>query len=172
MLSSGNRTPPRVLALRGLVAALVAIWLIGAPAAKQLGGVRSPYAHQWVMFVGYGLDVCAVDYLRRGPAGDVELDRFETLGLRWFDAPAGVKRVGSVAEATRLGRRLCAKLGPEVDLRMDLRCAARTGWTVEAAREVNLCAARGAAPPPAPAQDAVPTEQSADDADDAVGVHP
>lgn len=145
MLPTGERTAPHVLALRGLVAALVALWLIGAPAARQLGGVRSPYAHQWVMFVGYGLDVCAVDYLRRGPAGDVEVDRFAALGLRWFDAPASVKRVGSVGEATRLGRRLCAKLGPDVDLRMELRCAARTGWTVEAAREVNLCAARGAA---------------------------
>ena len=130
------------LALRGAVALGVAAFLLGAPAARQLGGVRDPYLPQWVMFVGYGLDVCAVDYYARGDEGDVEVDRFEVLALRWVDAPREVKRVASPAEAARLGRRLCAKLGAGVDLRMDLRCAARTGWTVEAAREEDLCAKR------------------------------
>ncbi|MFM2244946.1 MAG: hypothetical protein RL071_1020 [Pseudomonadota bacterium] len=130
------------LALRGAVALGVAAFLIGAPAARQLGGVRDPYLPQWVMFVGYGLDVCAVDYWARGPEGDAEVDRFEVLDLRWVDAPRDVKRVASPAEAARLGRRLCAKLGAGADLRMDLRCAARTGWTVEAAREEDLCAQR------------------------------
>lgn len=159
-------TPPALpstarLALRGAVALGVAAFLIGAPAARQLSGARSPYLPQWVMFVGYGLDVCAVDYWARGPEGDVEVDRFEVLGLRWVDAPRDVKRVASPAEATWLGRRLCAKMGPGTDLRMDLRCAARTGWTVKAAREDDLCAKR-----------ARPSATEATDEDEARGLKP
>lgn len=126
---------------RGSLFAVVAAFLVGGPALRQLGHVRSAYLPQWVMFVGYGLDVCAVQYSEVGPDGALSpLDRFEALGHeRWVKAPTSVKRVSDLAAGERLGRQLCKAKGPGADIRMSLRCAARTGWSQKADNDVNLC---------------------------------
>ena len=126
---------------RGALFAVVAAFLVGGPALRQVGKVRNPYLPQWVMFVGYGLDVCAVSYSEVGPDGALlPLDRFEALGHpRWVEAPTSVKRVSDLAAGERLGRQLCKAKGPGADIRMSLRCAARTGWSQKADNDVNLC---------------------------------
>ena len=149
--------PPAVSAgtlwVRGVVFAVVAAFLVGAPLLRQAAGVRNPYLPQWVMFVGYGLDVCAVRYSQLGEDGALhELDRFDVLGHpTWVEAPTSVKRVSDLQAGERLGRQLCKALGPGADVRMSLRCAARTGWTVQAEDERNLCRSP-AKPPPKTAQ--------------------
>lgn len=138
-----------LLLLRGLVFAVLGAFLMGGPLLRQGLGLRNPYLPQWVMFVGYGLDVCAVRYAQRGDDGALQtLDRFALLGHPdWASAPRSVKRVSDLQGGERLGRQLCGALGAGADVRMSLRCAARTGWTTVAADETDLCR-RAAKPRP------------------------
>lgn len=137
------------LALRGLTALAIAAFLVGGPALSQVGRVRSDYLPQWVMFTGFGLDVCAVDYWLVHPDGSTEpLDRFSVLGVdAWREGPRKLWRVPNEAWAVKWGQRMCAELAESrPDLRARVRCAERGGWSLPLEGATNLCAARGARP--------------------------
>ncbi len=131
---------PPVLWLRALACVFVGGWLVGMPLARQVFEVESDYLHRWVMFTGFGLDICEVRFSTRGAAGEKErVDRFAVLADSGLSSKQ-VQFVRSRAEARGLGRRLCSKMGSHADLRLFARCATREGWWVVSKPDRNLCA--------------------------------
>ena len=128
--------------LRLAVFLLLASYILVGPAFRQVHNTRNIYLPQWVMFTGFGLDVCDVRYAQILSDGtEQEVDRYEVLGYpSRREAPRNVWRIGNEKQAVDLGRRLCRKLGPDTDLRLHARCARRSGWRHEARGQDNLCA--------------------------------
>lgn len=135
-------SPPRPRdALRLLLLGLGALYLGAGPLVSQVLGHKSDLLPQWVMFTGFGLDVCTVDYRQVDEdGGSIHLDRFAVLGYdRPRDAPRSTWRVQSADEADRIGRRMCKKRSG-ADIRVKARCARRSGWKTERKADTNLCA--------------------------------
>lgn len=121
------------------------VWLLGAPALTQLARVDHPGLTEWVMFAGFGLQVCTVDYSLVRPDGTRQgLDRFAVLGVEeWRDGPRSLWRVPSGEAAARIGRRMCREVAlSDPDIRGVATCARRSGWKVELDGETNLCVGR------------------------------
>jgi hypothetical protein len=140
--------------LRALVFITLAVVIAAGPYLRQVRHMDLPWLGQWVMFVGYGLDVCDVRYYAQHTDGTrEELDRYELLDLRPETAPHSVRTVGNLAAADRLGQRLCKADGhPEPDIRLWARCATRQGWKREDAWRRNLCTLEPGAASPARTQ--------------------
>lgn len=120
----------------GLFASLT-LWMLGGPFATQVLGLRVPYVKRWLMFIGYGTDICDVRYLA-GPKR-TPVQRLETLGYehRW-EAPRKVRMLRDVDQARRQGREICRALGVQ-ELTMDCRCGGIRGWKPQGDPEENLC---------------------------------
>lgn len=141
MTSSPVSSMPPVPWLRVLACLAFGGWLVGMPLARQVFGLESVYLHRWVMFTGFGLDICEVRFSTRNAAGEKEpVDRFALLGNSSL-SPKRVQFVRSAAEARRLGQSLCSKMGRQTDLRLFARCATREGWHVVSRPRQNLCTA-------------------------------
>jgi hypothetical protein len=145
---------PRIAA-RMLVFGVLAAYTVFGPFYRQVFRGKNPYFPQWVMFSGANTDVCEVRFhLADGTA----VDRYEALGIEpWYTAKKSVRRIGSVDEVWRQGRALCSKLGVGTDLRAEVRCARRTGWSRAMDGDVNLC---GRPPDRRPRQDPAPVEEN------------
>jgi hypothetical protein len=99
---------------------------------------------QWVMFSGFGTDICDVRFLQRTPEGeDLPLDRFELLDHPvWFKAPRSIRRIKSASRAIHMGRQLCGVLrreNPAPDLRIVARCGSKKGWIQQLNAQENIC---------------------------------
>jgi hypothetical protein len=99
---------------------------------------------QWVMFSGFGTDVCDVRYTRQKPGGEaLVVDRFEVLEHPvWAKAPKTLRRIKSAQAAVSVGRQLCRVLEREkdnVDLRVVARCGSKKGWIDQLDGEENIC---------------------------------
>jgi len=141
--------------------AAVAAFMFGGPFYRQALGERSKYLRNWVMFHGYGRDICAVEYRHHKADGAVEvIDWTELLGYEsWLHAPRSVRRLKKEDDARRLGRRVCTRLDPdERDLRLHARCGSRAGWKPAPAGEENLCVytSKTKRPPKKPSQQEPP----------------
>jgi hypothetical protein len=115
--------------LRAGVWVVVASWLMLVPAARHIFDSDSPAANQWAMFVGYGLDVCVVEYSQVIDGREQKLDRLATLGHdRWVDAPSSKKLLRSKSSVDRQSRQICRVLGEGAVVHLRGRCASRKGW--------------------------------------------
>jgi hypothetical protein len=99
---------------------------------------------QWVMFSGFGIDVCDVRYSQQTSGGEaLFVDRFEVLDHPvWAKAPKTLRRIKSAQAAVSIGRQLCRVLEREkdiVDLRVVARCGSKKGWVDQLDGEENLC---------------------------------
>lgn len=107
----------------------------------MLGG-KNWIFRNWVMFVGFGLEICDVEYQRVADDGELEpLDRYEVLGYdsKWA-APRSVRRLKSKQDVLRMSDRLCRKLGPGTVIKAKTRCADRKhGWKPAMAGNQDLC---------------------------------
>lgn len=120
---------------------LAAVYIWGTPFVRQVLHVHQPYARMWVMFSGVGKDVCLVD-LEQVVDGEREpLDRFELFGHIDRDrAPGWLRFVRNRDPGKALAQRVCLKLGPEADLRMEVRCLqGNAGWAVVREPSTNAC---------------------------------
>ena len=134
--------PRWLVALRLAAFAALVAFMFGGPFYRQVLDGRSKYFRNWVMFHGFGRDICDVEYRHHKADGSVEvLDWATTLEYRsWLHAPRSVRRLKKVDDARRLGRRICTRLDPdERDLRLHARCGSRQGWKPADDGEENLC---------------------------------
>jgi hypothetical protein len=133
---------PRLPLPRTLAFFAIIMWMISAPFAQQIVGVRGlPGTLDWAMFGHRGSDTCLVRYAQRGPEGERPIDRFTLLGhADSIAAPQALRLLKSVDEAQALGATLCSKLGEGADLRLYARCPLPSGWADAASGEANLCA--------------------------------
>ncbi len=131
---------PWKIRLRMVVFTLLIGWMVGGPCCRQVLHVNTPVFRQWVMFYGFGRDICDVEYqLRAADGSTVELDRFEVLGEEdWHSAPRSLKRITSLQAAEAVGRKLCRALEAP-DVRLYARCGHYRGWRTAATGEENLC---------------------------------
>lgn len=141
-------------ALRWSLFLLVAGFMSFGPCYRQaLGGkgelpfglkVDRRLFRQWVMFSGFGTDICDVRFSQRTPDGETKaVDRFELLEhpVR-SKAPRTITRIKSVPRVIHLGRQLCGVLrreNPTPDLRIVARCGSREGWVEKLDGEENIC---------------------------------
>lgn len=143
-----NPAAPRwLLPARAAVAAVVAAYLLLGPAVAQVAGVRAAALPEWVMFAGFGLEVCKVRYARvHEDGGQTPLDRYRLLGFEGrLDAPRSLWRVPDAAAALQIGQRLCRATGePDPDVRVWASCATRGGWKEPHRGDRNVCAGGGA----------------------------
>ncbi len=136
--------PLRILVPRTLAFLAVAGFIIGGPMWKQGLDRRSQVLFQWVMFSGYGTDVCDVRYVEVAADGArTPVDRYAVLGYDTkADAPGSIKKMKDLAAAKAVGKKLCRKLPEGTDLRTRVRCATKDGWRTMSKAEENLCTAR------------------------------
>ena len=105
-------------------------FLLLCPALPQVFKVYTPAIRRWVMFSGYGTDICEVRYTVADGEQRRPIERCEALGYEegCFMAPRSVKNLADKPAVDAFTRRLCKKLGPEVELRLTARCATTQGW--------------------------------------------
>lgn len=133
------------------LATLVAVgaYLLGGPAWRQVASYETPLIPQWVMFTGFGLDVCTVDYRLVQPDGvATPIDRYGALGVTaWRDGPRNLWRVPDADTAQRIGQRICRAVAqPAPDVRVVANCARRSGWKTELDGTINVCVGVARAP--------------------------
>ena len=123
---------------------LIAGFLVGSPVYRHVLGGKSPYLRGWMMYSNFALgNYCQVAYYERTVEGDQRVDRLELLGQTSVaSAPVGLRRIGGEKDARAQAQALCRKLGPDADVRADLRCSSTRGWHRAMRREENLCKGR------------------------------
>ena len=127
---------------RLLFGALVGFLVLG-PFYRQVMGGKSPLFRNWIMFAGYGLDICTVQYEQMNEDGTLTpLNRLELLGYESLaEAPRSTRRLKSIQAAESQGRRICQRLDTDKpDVRLFARCASRKGWRRASKGTNNLCA--------------------------------
>lgn len=117
------------------VLVLVAI-VLGPAQLRWLTGSRSSL-DGWSMYHDLGVGMLDARFVQRSAAGDeVELDPRVVLRSE----PRQISRkLRGPAELEALGKKLCAALGPGVDVRAHARVATQAGWRVMATGQDNLC---------------------------------
>ena len=117
--------------------AAIAAFMVGGPAAEQIGGLRSQYIRSWIMFSAPGIGLVDASFTIRQPDGTfAALDRFEMLGE---PRNGKMRRIGR-EELTEITTRLCAAAGQGADIRVVARLAVRKGWRQLDTGERNACA--------------------------------
>lgn len=116
---------------------VVAAFMIGAPLAGQVFGVRSVVLRSWAMFSGTGLGVIDASFAIRQADGTlVPLDRFAVLDA---SRSGKLKRIESRDELASVIQRLCAAAEQGADIRVRARQATRDGWRIVWTDDENGC---------------------------------
>ena len=113
----------------GLRAALwlgLVLWIVGGPLANQVLGFNVPGVRRWLMFIGYGKEICDVRFMV--PGQDEPVDRLKTLGFEnAWDVPREHKMLTDADAVQRQGREICRALNVDV-LNVQARCGVHRGW--------------------------------------------
>ena len=130
---------PKVRALFMLV---VAGFMLGGPFARQVLGIHHPYVRRWVMFSGYGSDICDMRLYTVAPDGDLEReDRCELLGYPGCDdLPREMWRANTFTETKGQLRQICRDYEGDRELRAVVRCGAYRGWKDRFEGAQDICA--------------------------------
>lgn len=121
LLSRSWRIRLRATLWLGLV-----FWIIGGPFANQVLGFDVPGVRRWLMFIGYGKEICDVRYMV--PGQDEPIDRLRTLGFpNAWDVPRKNKMLADADAVARQGREICKTLNLET-LHVQARCGVHRGW--------------------------------------------
>ena len=131
--------------IRPAVLLLIGGWIVLSPAYRQVFGGRSEWFPRWVMFHGFGRDVCDVRFFTVSE-DDPELqplDRFEVLDRkRSWSTSKSLVRMGNKTAVERVTQKLCSALGPDADVRVSARCGSRGKWRVKKKTDTNACKAK------------------------------
>ena len=120
-LSGAWRIRLRALLFSGLV-----LWIVGGPFANQVLGFNIPGVRRWLMFIGYGKDICDVRY--HLPGQEQPVDRLRVLGFdNDWDVPRRDKMLHDSDAVNRQGRELCKALNVDT-LHVQARCGVHRGW--------------------------------------------
>jgi hypothetical protein len=121
LLSRSWRIRLRATLWLGLV-----LWIVGGPLATQVFGFNVPGVRRWLMFIGYGKDICDVRYTV--PGQEEPFDRLRTLGFdNDWDVPRKDKMLADAKAVERQGREICRTLNLDV-LHVQARCGIHRGW--------------------------------------------
>ena len=127
-------------AIRALTLVLFGGWIAFSPAYRQVFDGRSTWFPRWVMFHGFGRDVCDVRFFEGSGKRLTPLDRFEVLDReRSWSTNKSLVRMGSSVDVDRVTRKLCKSLGSEADVRVYARCGSRGEWKVKRRPKSNAC---------------------------------
>ena len=130
----------RGTAVRVLTLVLFGGWIAFSPAYRQVFDGRSTWFPRWVMFHGFGRDVCDVRFFEGAGKKLTPLDRFEVLDReRSWSTNKSLVRMGSPVDIDRVTRKLCKALGSEADVRGYARCGSRGEWKVKRRPKSNAC---------------------------------
>ena len=128
-----------------LVFVLLTAWMVGSPGYRHFVNHDAEYIRWWMMFYGFGRDVCDVQYrlvTPEKPRGKI-LDRYAVLGTTRSEASRPIVHIRNQQAAINLGKRLCRSLEETTvspDVRMRGRCGHYKGWRRFARGRKNLCA--------------------------------
>ena len=126
--------------LRTGLVALLLVWMIGGPVARQVFNSGNPFLPGWHMYRGFATGLFSVRMYRMEAGHRVPVDRVAALGFPvWREAPMGVRRVRSPEQLQRQITQVCRALGPEVDLRVEARLAKVDGWRTVLDGRRDLC---------------------------------
>ena len=123
-------------------------WMALGPAYRQVFDGKSTWFPRWVMFHGFGRNVCDVRFFEMGTDASGEptrerIDRFEVLGKpRDWATNKSLVRMSSKAEVKKVGQRLCRALGAGSDVRALARCGSRGHWKGKLNLETKLCSTK------------------------------
>ena len=133
-------TPARVRRARIATLVVVGAFMIAGPYYRQVLEGRNPAFKRWRMLSGWGLDVCAAEFVQQGPDGPRRIDRLQVLHgyEHWWEAPHEVRVLGDPAAVFEAGAALCERLGP-ADIRVEARCATLLGWRSISRGHDDLC---------------------------------
>lgn len=137
-----EQTPRWQIGLRAALWLGLVIWMVGGPFANQVLNQEVPGVKRWLMFIGYGKDICEVRFLLPGQTEPV--DRLKVLGYEHaWQAPRKDKMLATPEDVARQGRALCKELGVDA-LQVQGRCGALRGWKPIGKppwpQDKNLCA--------------------------------
>lgn len=124
----------------GVLVAIGAYLHLGA-ALDLFGGQTPGWTQPWRMYHGYGVDVCDVRFYDVATDPDTPLDRYEALGVDFWQSFSRDRRMGNADEIREQARRICRR-NRITDLRAEARCGSRTGWRPLMDRGQNLCLPR------------------------------
>lgn len=112
--------------LRALLFSGLVLWIVGGPFATQVLGFNIPGVRRWLMFIGYGKDICEVRY--QVPGQEAPVDRLGVLGFTdAWDVPRKDKMLTDPDAVHRQGRALCKALNVDT-LHVQGRCGGMLGW--------------------------------------------
>ncbi|MCB9570381.1 MAG: hypothetical protein H6710_24745 [Myxococcales bacterium] len=127
--------------------ALIAAWIVAAPAWRQLHGARTRWMPTWDMYAEPGLEIVRGRFLAVRGDHLEELDRYALLGHREpRAAPRWLRTIRGEAGALRVARALCERLGGDVAIRLDGQIATWDGWQPLFADVDDLCRPLGPRP--------------------------
>lgn len=131
---------------RSIFCILLAAFILGAPAARQVFEVRSKVLPRWQMFSGKGLGIYAVHFELVAPSGE---RRTVLWGEFARDPPPGRVRRAATArklrDITREATRICRAAGAGSSLFAEARQAVAQGqgWRAVGRERLDLCTPRG-----------------------------
>jgi len=136
----GNQRRSSTAWIRWIVLVVIGGWIVLSPAYRQVFGGKSTWFPRWVMFHGFGRDVCDVRFFESSGGELTPLDRFEVLGReRSWSTNKSLVRMDNSADVDAVARRLCKAMGPEADVRIFARCGSRGKWKVKRRVKENAC---------------------------------
>ncbi len=134
--------------VRVLILLVVGGWIVLSPAYRQVYGGSSFWFPRWVMFHGYGRNVCTVDFFEVVKREDKKsrwkkIDRYEVLGVEkdWLKNRS-IVRMKSKQDVRQMGTRLCDAMGDGADVRAKAYCGSRGKWKRSIKGKERLCKER------------------------------
>ncbi|MCP4809817.1 MAG: hypothetical protein GY913_25365 [Proteobacteria bacterium] len=127
--------------LRTAFMILVAGFMLVGPFLRQVAGVHHPYVRRWVMFSGYGSDICDLRLYSVQDDGSLQREsRCELLGYNdCADMPKPMWRANTFTEVNGQLRQICRNHEGDVELRATARCGAYQGWKSKYSGEQDIC---------------------------------
>lgn len=131
--------------LRLIVVLVVGGWIALSPAYRQVFDGQSTWAPRWVMFHGFGRQVCDVRFFQMvegvdGQERRQKIDRFEVLNReRSWQTNKSLVRMNDKSAVEKVARKVCRKIGPAADVRALARCGSRGTWKAKLDGKSNLC---------------------------------
>jgi hypothetical protein len=129
-------------AFKAAVLILIGGWILFSPAYRQVYKGRSKWFPRWVMFHGFGRNVCDVRFFTTTDGGQTLdlMDRFEVLQRdRSWGKNKSLVRMDEPDAVRTVARRLCFKMGEDADVRSIARCGSRGSWRKKFSAKKNLC---------------------------------
>ena len=117
-------------------------WISLSPAYRQVLGGDSKWFPRWIMFNGFGRQVCDVRFYEPSAMdGSLQpLDRFQVLNKpRSWQKHKSLVRMDRFSDVKKVTRIICDAQGPNGDVRVFARCGSRGKWKVKQEADHNAC---------------------------------